>query len=322
MRVALPVIRTAGFVIALMEQKILVLPRSLWVAHERQYDEGDEKLATCDLIDVFCDGPLSGNPLGVVHGGDDLTTEQMQAFTNWLGFSETTFLLPPTDPSADYRVRIFYPGGELPFAGHPTLGSCHSWLEAGGKPKADGLVVQECGIGLVDIRIQTDTLAFKAPELLKHEPLTAEERAAAIAVTGVDEGAVIEAVHVVNGPQWQLLRLRSAEDVLAAKPASKAPLGTDVGLAGPHTSGFERDWELRAVFADSHDRLIEDPVTGSFNAGVAIHLFEQGLVQGSYTAGQGRKVGANGLVHCEQDEAGHIWIGGRCQIVSQQGTLL
>ena len=278
-------------------------------------------MPTCDLIDVFCDGPLSGNPLGVVHGGDDLSTDEMQAFTNWLGFSETTFVLPPTDPAADYRVRIFYPGGELPFAGHPTLGSCHSWLEAGGKPRTAGRVVQECGIGLVEIRVEGETLAFKAPQLLKHEPLTDEEREAAIAYTGVEEAAVLEAVHVVNGPKWQLLRLKSAKDVLAATPASKAPLGTDVGLAGPHEAGFERDWELRAVFADARENLIEDPVTGSFNAGVAIHLFEQGLVDGSYTAGQGRKVGANGLVHCEQDASGDIWIGGRCRIVSRQGTL-
>lgn len=278
-------------------------------------------MPTCDLIDVFCDGPLSGNPLGVVHGGDDLTTQQMQAFTNWLGFSETTFLLPPTDPAADYRVRIFYPGGELPFAGHPTLGSCHSWLEAGGTSKTEGRVIQECGIGLVEIRVDGEKLAFKAPGLLKHEALTAEERAAAIAFAGVDEAAVVEAVHVVNGPKWQLLRMKSADDVLAAKPASKAPLGTAVGIAGPHASGFERDWELRAFFADSLENLVEDPVTGSFNAGTAIHLFENGLAKGAYTAGQGRKIGANGLVHCEQDDSGDVWIGGRCQIVSKAGAL-
>ncbi|MEO1221348.1 MAG: PhzF family phenazine biosynthesis protein [Pseudomonadota bacterium] len=278
-------------------------------------------MPTCDLVDVFCDGPLSGNPLGVVHGGDDLTTQQMQAFTNWLGFSETTFLLPPVDPAADYKVRIFYPGGELPFAGHPTLGSCHSWLAAGGQPAGTGRVVQECGIGLVDIRQDGDKLAFKAPELLKYEPLTEEERANAIALTGIDEAALIEAVHVSNGPNWQLLRLKSADDVLAAKPASKAPVGTDIGLAGPHKDSFERDWELRAFFADSFERFIEDPVTGSFNAGVAIHLFEKGLVQGAYRAGQGRTIGANGMVRCEQDTDGSVWVGGESRIISRQGTL-
>lgn len=278
-------------------------------------------MPTCDLIDVFCDGELSGNPLGVVHGGDDLTASQMQAFTNWLGFSETTFLLPPTDPKADYRVRIFFPGGELPFAGHPTLGSCHSWLAAGGQPAREGVVVQECGIGLVEVREDSGILAFKAPDLLKYEPLTDEERAAAIAFTGIDEDTLIEAVHVVNGPKWQLLRLESAKDVLAAQHAAKAPHDTAIGLAGPHEAGFERDWELRAFFADTFEKLTEDPVTGSFNAGVAIHLFKNGLAQGSYTAGQGRKIGANGLVHCEQDASGDVWIGGKCQIVSGGGQL-
>lgn len=285
------------------------------------FQEEEAIMPTCDLVDVFCDGPLSGNPLGVVHGGDDLTSEQMQAFTNWLGFSETTFLLPASDPAADYRVRIFYPGGELPFAGHPTLGSCHSWLKAGGRPAREGIAVQDCGIGLVEIRLGENTLAFKAPQLLKYEPLTDEERTLAIALTGIDEAAIEEAVHVVNGPKWQLLRLKSADDVLAANPASKASLGTDIGLAGPHAKGFERDWELRAFFADTHERLHEDPVTGSFNAGVAMHLFNAGLAKGSYRAGQGRKIGANGLVQCEQDASGDVWIGGRCQIVSGGGTL-
>jgi len=278
-------------------------------------------MPTCDLVDVFCDGALSGNPLGVVHGGEELTTEEMQALTNWLGFSETTFLLPPRDPDADYNVRIFFPGGELPFAGHPTLGSCVSWLAGGGTPANEGKVVQECGIGLVEIREDGDMLAFKAPDLLKHEPLTADERATAIALAGIDEAALEEAVHVVNGPKWQLLRVKSADEVLAAQPASKAPLGTDIGIAGPHAPGSERDWELRAFFADAHERFSEDPVTGSFNAGVAIHLFEQGLARGSYLAGQGRKIGANGLVHCVQDEDGAVWIGGKSRIVSKQGVL-
>lgn len=276
---------------------------------------------TCDLVDVFCDGPLSGNPLGVVHGGGDLTAEQMLALTQWLGFSETTFLLPPTDPKADYRLRIFYPGGELPFAGHPTLGSCHAWLEAGGQSASDGVIVQECGIGLVEIRAGDHGLAFKAPDLIKHEPLSEEERDNAIALTGVDPASVLEAVHVVNGPQWQLLRLASSADVLAAHPTPKAKLGTDIGLAGPCEPGFERDWELRAFFADAYERFVEDPVTGSFNAGVAVHLFEHGLVSDAYLAGQGRSIGANGLVRCERDAHGDVWIGGACRTVSRGGVL-
>ncbi|MEL6530134.1 MAG: PhzF family phenazine biosynthesis protein [Pseudomonadota bacterium] len=276
---------------------------------------------SCDLIDVFCDGPLSGNPLAVVHGADDLSPEQMLALTQWLGFSETTFLLPPTDPAADYRVRIFYPGGELPFAGHPTLGSCFSWLNADGKPSKDHVIVQECGIGLVEIREEEGRFAFKAPELLRYEPLSEEERAKAIELTGVDETAVVEAVHVSNGPQWQLLRMKSAEDVLTAEPASKAALGTDIGLAGPHGENSRRDWELRAFFADTIGRFVEDPVTGSFNAGVAVHLFATGLANGSYRAGQGQKIGGDGLIHCNQNVDGSIWIGGTCQMITRGATV-
>ncbi|QUL38440.1 PhzF family phenazine biosynthesis protein [Erythrobacter sp. JK5] len=275
----------------------------------------------CDLIDVFCDGRLSGNPLAVVHGADAMPGEDMLALTRWLGFSETTFLLPPSDPAADYRVRIFYPGGELPFAGHPTLGTCFAWLEAGGVPRATGYAVQECGIGLVRVRAEGDSLAFRAPELIRYEPLSDKERTEAIALTGVNEAAVVEAVHVVNGPQWRLLRLRSATDVLAAEPAAKAVPGTDIGLAGPCDPGADRDWELRAFFADSFGRFNEDPVTGSFNAGVAIHLFGAGLADGSYRAGQGRKVGANGLVLCERDAQGDVWIGGTCAMISAGGML-
>lgn len=273
-----------------------------------------------DLVDVFCSRPLSGNPLGVVHGGDELSDAQMLALTRWLGFSETTFLCRPTDPGADYRVRIFYPAGELPFAGHPTLGSCHAWLEAGGKPRGDGSIVQECGIGLIEIRKDGDRLAFKAPELLKSGPLSDEERARAIALSGVSEDRVVEAVHVCNGPKWQLLRMRSADDVLAAQPAAKAPVGTDIGLAGP-VEGADAEWELRAFFADGQERLREDPVTGSFNAGVALHLFATGLASGSYRAAQGRVTGADGIVHCRQEADGSVWIGGVSATVSGGGAL-
>lgn len=274
-----------------------------------------------DLVDVFGSGPLSGNPLGVVHGGSGLTGEQMLALTQWLGFSETTFLLPPDDPNADYRVRIFYPGGELPFAGHPTLGSCHAWLMAGGVPAKAGVIVQECGIGLVEVRQDEGKLAFRAPPLTRHEPLSDAERAEAIRLSGVDAAAVVEATHVSNGPKWQLLRLRSAADVLAADPVAKAPLGTDIGLAGPSGVGSKTDWELRAFFSDTLGRFVEDPVTGSFNAGVAMHLFESGLASGSYRAAQGRKTGANGLVHCSDSGTDGVWIGGACALVSQGAEL-
>ncbi|MFZ9395760.1 MAG: PhzF family phenazine biosynthesis protein [Erythrobacter sp.] len=274
-----------------------------------------------DLIDVFGSGPLSGNPLAVVHGAEGLTAEQMLRLTQWLGFSETTFLLPPTDPAADYRVRIFYPAGELPFAGHPTLGSCHAWLEAGGKPKVPGRIIQECGVGLVEVRQDADRLAFRAPPFTRTGALSAAELDEAIRLTGVDPAAVVEAVHVSNGPQWQLLRLRSARDVLAAEPAAKAPAGTDIGLAGPCEEGQPIDWEIRAFFANSLNRLVEDPVTGSFNAGVAMHLCGAGWVRDSYLAAQGRKTGADGRIHCRRDGEGQVWIGGTSVTVSRGGAL-
>lgn len=274
-----------------------------------------------DLVDVFCSGPLSGNPLAVVHGGDDLSDAQMLALTRWLGFSETTFLLPPTDPAADYRVRIFYPAAELPFAGHPTLGTCHAWLAAGGVPKNHDTIVQECGIGLVDIRQDGEKLALKAPPLIKHTPLSDDERVEAIRLAGVDPDAVVEAMHVVNGPKWQLLRLRSAEDVLSAEPVAKAPAERDIGLAGPCEARSEADWEVRAFFTDAAGRFVEDPVTGSFNAGVAVHLFGTGQAQGSYRAAQGRRIGADGAIYCSQDEAGNIWVSGRCATVSSGGMV-
>ena len=273
-----------------------------------------------DLVDVFCNGPLSGNPLGVVHGGEGLTTQQMQAITCWLGYSETTFLLPPTDQAADYRVRIFYPAGELPFAGHPTLGSAHAWLAAGGVPKVPGRIVQECGVGLIEVRQQGDRLAFRAPPLIRTGPLSVDELAEALRVSGADPTRVVEAVHIANGPNWVLLRMDSAESVLAAEPAAKAAPGTDVGLAGPCAPGSAADWELRAFFAKGAGDMAEDPVTGSFNAGVAMHLFESGLAKDSYIAAQGRKTGADGMVYAS-NEADGVWIGGRVATVSAGGQL-
>lgn len=263
-----------------------------------------------ELVDVFGSAPMKGNPLAVVHAAEGMSDVDMLALTQWLGFSETTFLLPPTESAADYKVRIFYPGGELPFAGHPTLGTCHAWLAAGGVPKRDGLLVQECGVGLVHVRQGEGMLAFRAPPLTRTGPLNDEEREEAARVAGVDVGAIVEAVHLVNGPKWCLLRLSSAEDVLAAEPAARAPEGTDVGIAAPGFQGSGGDWELRAFFTKQHGAVAEDPVTGSFNAGVAMHLFENGLAQGSYIAAQGRKTGADGRVHCSQDADGSVWIGG------------
>lgn len=274
-----------------------------------------------DLLDVFCGGPLGGNPLAVVRGGDDLSDAQMLALTRWLGFSETTFLMPPRDPAADYAVRIFSPGRELPFAGHPTLGSARAWLAAGGVPHQPGLIVQECGAGLIPVRMAGETLAFRAPPMRRTDPLTPEERTTALRLSGAADEAVVAAVHADNGPNWVLLRLRSAAEVLAARPAPEAPVGTDIGLVGPAAPGNGYDWEVRAFFADGQGRMREDPVTGSLNAGIALHLHGVGLAgHDGYVAAQGRQAGADGRVYVTFDDAG-AWIGGATFVVGQGARL-
>ncbi|WP_447726881.1 PhzF family phenazine biosynthesis protein [Sphingomonas koreensis] len=274
-----------------------------------------------DLIDVFGAQALRGNPLAVVHGAEGMSVEAMQALTRWLGFSETTFLLPPTDPDADYRVRIFYPAGELPFAGHPTLGTCHAWLAAGGVPKNAGRIVQECGVGLVKVRRDGDRLAFRAPPLINGALLTDAERAETAALANVPVEAIIDARHAYNGPEWRMLRLRSAEEVLAVQPQPRAPAGTDIALVAPAASGSGADWEIRAFFTDPAGKLVEDPVTGSLNAAVAQHLFADGLATGSYIAAQGRCTGADGRVHCSIDDQGQVWIAGRTDTIAAGATL-
>lgn len=274
-----------------------------------------------DLLDVFADGPLSGNPLAVVRGGAGLDDAAMLALTRWLGFSETTFLLPPADPAADYRVRIFYPAGELPFAGHPTLGTAAAWLAAGGVPKAAGTLVQECGVGLVPVRIEDDRLAFCAPPLLRSGPLAPAERAEAIRVAGVAESDVIAAVHADNGPGWLLLHLGTAAAVLAAQPVARVDAITNVGLVGPHGPGSDAAWEVRAFFTEPTGALKEDPVTGSLNAAVAQYLFGAGLAASGYVVAQGQRVGAAGRVHVSRDAAGGAWIGGAVRMVAAGGAL-
>ena len=275
-----------------------------------------------DLIDVFAVGALSGNPLAVVRGGDTLDTAQMQALTRWLGFSETTFLLPPTDPGADYAVRIFYPAGELPFAGHPTLGSAAAWLAAGGVPARGDVVVQKCGAGLIDVRIDGANLAFRAPSLLREGPLNDAERAEAVRVAGVDPASVIAAVHADNGPGWRLLHLASAQAVLDARPVATAIVPTDIGLVGAWPAGGDRQFEVRAFFTDANGRLTEDPVTGSLNASVAKHLLAAGHASApGYVAGQGQCIGANGRIAVTIEADGAIWIGGRTRIVTRGGAL-
>lgn len=273
-----------------------------------------------DLIDVFGAQALRGNPLAVMHDAEAMSADAMLALTRWLGFSETTFLLPPTDPAADYRVRIFYPAGELPFAGHPTLGTCHAWLAAGGTPKNPDRIVQQCGVGLVEVRRDGERLAFRAPPLIDGAPLTDAERAETAVFANVPADAIVDARHAANGPRWRLLRLRSAEDVLGAEPQPRAPVGTDIGLVAPAAPGSGADWEVRAFFADPSGKLVEDPVTGSLNAAVAQHLFADGLASGGYVAAQGRCTGADGRVHCTIDDAGQVWIAGRTDTIAASAS--
>lgn len=274
-----------------------------------------------DLVDVFGAQALRGNPLAVVHGAEGMSVEAMQALTRWLGFSETTFLLPPTDPAADYRVRIFYPAGELPFAGHPTLGTCHAWLAAGGVPKDPDRIVQECGVGLVEVRRDGERLAFRAPPLINGAALTDAERAETAALANVPVEAIVDARHAYNGPEWRMLRLNTAEEVLATQPQPRAPAGTDIALVAPAAPGSDADWEIRAFFTDPSGKLVEDPVTGSLNAAVAQHLFADGLATGSYIAEQGRCTGADGRVHCSIDDQGQIWIAGRTDTIAAGAEL-
>lgn len=274
-----------------------------------------------DLIDVFGSAPMRGNPLAVVRDADGLEGEEMLALTRWLGFSETTFLLPPTDPAADYRVRIFYPAGELDFAGHPTLGTCHAWLAAGGTARREGLVVQECGVGLVEIKRGEGTLAFCAPPLRRSGPLSVAERAEAARVAGVDEADIFEALHADNGPGWQLLRLKSAAAVLAAQPVARAAPETDIGLIGPADGTDGIDWEVRAFFADQNGRMVEDPVTGSFNAGAATYLLNAKDAPDRLRAAQGRTIGADGRIEWSIDSNRAIWIAGQCHTIASGASL-
>lgn len=274
-----------------------------------------------DLIDVFGADGNTGNPLAVVRDAGAMDAGAMLALTRWLGFSETTFLVPATDPAADYCVRIFYPAGELPFAGHPTLGTCHAWLAAGGIARNPDHIVQQCGAGLVPIARDDGALAFRAPPLRRSGPLTAAERDTAAQRVNVPPASIVDAVHADNGPGWQLLRLRSAADVLAVEAPARAPVGTEIGLVGPHPEGHPVAFELRAFFADGNGRLVEDPVTGSLNAATAQYLFGAGLAHGSYRAAQGRMTGCDGRVEARIDTDGHVWIGGRTATVARGGRL-
>ena len=257
-------------------------------------------------VDVFTGTPYLGNPLAVVHDADGLTDEQMKRFGGWTNLSETTFLLPPGDEQADYRVRIFNLTKELPFAGHPTLGSCHAWLEAGGRPRQPGVVVQECGAGLVTIRVGEDGLAFAAPPLVRSGPVAEPLAEQVAAVLGIGRNDIVDLQWADNGPGWIAVLLSSAEAVLAVRPR---PGDLDVGIAGPHPPGGPADFEVRAFFP-AGGATLEDPVTGSFNASLAQWLLGAGLAKAPYLARQGTVLGRSGQVRITQDASGQVWVGG------------
>ncbi|MGH7911193.1 MAG: PhzF family phenazine biosynthesis protein [Candidatus Dormibacteraceae bacterium] len=259
-------------------------------------------------VDVFSAEPGRGNALAVVAEADGLSDERMASFARWTNLSETTFLVRPTQPDADYRVRIFTPTTELPFAGHPTLGSCHVWLKQGGVPQAEG-IVQECGVGSVRIRRDGPRLAFAAPPLrnsAKPDEATLNQVCRGL---GIDRAAVCAAQHVDNGVPWIAVRLQTRQEVLAIRP-DYASLGIlDVGVVAPWDPAA--DWtdaqfEVRAIVGDPPS---EDPVTGSLNAGLAMWLIGEGVALDHYVASQGTVLGRRGRVHV--DRAGDtIWVGG------------
>jgi len=263
-------------------------------------------------VDVFAPGPKPGNPVAVVHDADALSTEQMQSFANWTNLSETTFLLKPTDPGTDYRLRIFTPRAELPFAGHPTLGSAHAWLENGGRPHNEGQLVQECGAGLVSIRKHGPDLAFAAPPLRRSGPVEQAVLDQALSGLGIGPEQVLGSNWVDNGPGWLGIRMASAQEVLALKADFAAMGDLLVGVIGPFGGDGPADFEVRA-FAPGVD-VPEDPVTGSVNAGLAQWLFAEGQVDGSYTVRQGTVLGRGGQLNIAR-EGDIIWVGGACRTV-------
>jgi PhzF family phenazine biosynthesis protein len=298
-------------------------------------------------VDVFTAQAYQGNALAVVLDGEGLSDADMQRFACWTNLSETTFLLPPTEPAADYRVRIFTPGGELPFAGHPTLGSCHAWLEAGGQPQTAGRVVQQCAKGLIHITREAGAgasgalsaagrLAFAAPSMQGSTPAAAE-LAEVTAALGITPAQVLAAQSLDNGPVWFSLLLDSPATVLQLTPdhAQLARLGVKVGVAGIYPEAADQGsdsilirranreaaafgtrsvgsaaprLEVRAFAAATG--INEDPVTGSLNASLAQWLIGDGLLPEQYIASQGLNIGRAGQVHVRRDSGGQVWVGG------------
>jgi PhzF family phenazine biosynthesis protein len=255
-------------------------------------------------VDVFTTAAYRGNPVAVVLDGEDLATDEMQHVANWTNLSETTFVLPPTEGAADYRVRIFTPVAELPFAGHPTLGTCHAWLRTGGRPHG-AEVVQQCAAGLVRIRRGADRLAFAAPPLVRTGPVEDSLVVRMASLLRLDRGEIVDTQWVDNGPGFVAALLRSADAVLAVRPGT---IDIDLGVVGPYPPGSEASFEVRAWFP-AGDTTVEDPVTGSLNAALAEWLLRTGRATAPYVVSQGTVLGRAGRVHIDADSEG-IWVGG------------
>jgi PhzF family phenazine biosynthesis protein len=257
-------------------------------------------------VDVFTTVACLGNPVAVVLDGAGLATEDMQRFARWTNLSETTFVLPPTTSEADYRVRIFTPAIELPFAGHPTLGTCHAWLTSGQVGQDRDVVVQECGAGLVTVRRVAEGLAFAAPPLVRSGPVDEVLVRRMAEVLRVERSEIIDAQWVDNGPGWVAALFESAEAVLSLQPGD---VDFDLGVVGPYPEGSPEAFEVRA-FVPADSATVEDPVTGSLNASLAEWLLRTGRATAPYTASQGTALGRSGRVHITCDDTGTIWTGG------------
>jgi len=257
-------------------------------------------------VDVFTSDAYGGNPVAVVLDGAQISESAMQRVATWMNLSETTFVLAPTEPDADYKVRIFTPSVELPFAGHPTLGTCHAWLEAGGAPKDTQTIVQECGAGLISVRRTDDGLAFAAPRLTRSGPVDPDELVDIAGDLALDPGRIVDAEWTDNGPGWVSVLLESADEVLAVRPRNTERY---IGLVAPQPPGRDTAFEVRAFFPKA-GTTAEDPVTGSLNAGLAMWLTRTGRATAPYTAAQGTALGREGRVHVTQADDGTLWIAG------------
>lgn len=260
-------------------------------------------------VDVFGETPYAGNPVAVVLDGDGLSTEDMASFAAWTNLSETTFVVPPSSPDADYGLRIFTPGGEIPFAGHPTLGSAHAWLAAGATPASADVIVQECGVGLVELRRFGGTLSFRAPKPVRTGPLEPDHLAKIVRALRVGEDRIVAHQWVDNGPGWAAVRLASADDVLALEPDEQLMRELMVGVVGAYPENSALRFEVRGFAGPVGVR--EDPVTGSLNAGLGQWLIGDGTAPRAYQAGQGTRVGRRGVVSVRA-EGDDVWVGGAC----------